>query len=103
MKSILQKRVAAHVVEKVLFSFMVLFGAAAVVVFFLAISSAREGGSLDSNIVVVEILIMLAIAILAQTVFLVKLYERVFLSDVDPGKLFREAEHFFEREEHAAK
>jgi len=68
-----KKRVQSHVLEKIIGVLMAMFGIAAIWLFLSA--NARDiltaGG-----IVIVEILLLIVLAILAQTVVLIQIYEQ---------------------------
>ena len=66
-------RVQSHVLEKVIVVFMILFGIAAV---YILISVLTSGTSVNPIIAVVEILLILILAIFAQTYVLIKIYEQ---------------------------
>ena len=65
------KRVQTHILEKVVGTLMVLFGIAAVYIFF----SAMQQHLVTSEIAIIEILLIVVLAILAQTVILIRIYE----------------------------
>lgn len=65
------KRIQTHVLEKVIGTLMVIFGIAAVWIFFSAI-----GNTLDGQLAIIEILLIVILAILAQTVILIRIYEQ---------------------------
>lgn len=65
------KRVKTHVLEKVVGTLMVLFGISAVYIFFSAWSSEL----VTVDLAVIEILLIIVLAILAQTVILIRIYE----------------------------
>jgi len=66
-------RVQSHVLEKVIVVFMILFAIAAVYILINAMSGSAKP---DPTIAVVEILLILILAIFAQTYVLIKIYER---------------------------
>ncbi len=66
------KRVQTHVLERVVGILMVLFGIAAVWIFF----SALGQGLVSSELAIIEILLIVVLAILAQTVILIRIYEQ---------------------------
>jgi hypothetical protein len=65
-------RVQTHVLEKVVGTLMVLFGIAAVFIFF---SAMKEGTAATADVAIIQILLIIVLAILAQTVILIRLYE----------------------------
>jgi len=65
------KRVQTHVLEWVIGVLMLLFGIAAVWIFF----SALGEDLVDSTVAIIEILLIVVLAILAQTVILIRIYE----------------------------
>lgn len=67
-----KKRVKSHVLEKVIGSLMVIFGVAAVWIFFTAVRQDL----LSSDLAIIEILLIVVLAILAQTVILIRVYEQ---------------------------
>ncbi len=69
----MKKRVQSHVLEKVIFVLMVIFGFAAIVVLWTALNSKN---GLDTSVAMLEILIIVVLAILGQTVVLIKIYEQ---------------------------
>jgi hypothetical protein len=71
-KSIKAKRVQTHILEKVIGSLMVVFGIAAVWIFFSAIGQEL----VDGQMAIIEILLIVILAILAQTVIMIRIYEQ---------------------------
>ena len=65
------KRVQTHVLEWVIGILMILFGIAAVWIFFSALGQSL----VSSEIAMIEILLIIVLAILAQTVILIRIYE----------------------------
>ncbi len=65
-------RVQTHILEKVIGTLMVVFGIAAVWIFF----SALGQDLLDGQLAIIEILLIVILAILAQTVILIRIYEQ---------------------------
>lgn len=65
------KRVQTHVLEWVIGVLMILFGIAAVWIFFSALGQQL----VSSEIAMIEILLIIVLAILAQTVILIRIYE----------------------------
>ncbi|MEM4260636.1 MAG: hypothetical protein QXG00_05350 [Candidatus Woesearchaeota archaeon] len=68
-----KKRVESHVLEKVIVSFMIIFGIAA----FLILMSALAIDRPDSSLAVIEMLIIMILALFAQTFVLIKVYEQL--------------------------
>lgn len=67
-----KKRVESHVLEKVIGTFMVLFGIASIWILVTAI----KNGVMGPEVAMIEILLIVVLAILAQTVVLIKIYEQ---------------------------
>ena len=65
------KRVKSHVLEWIIGVLMVLFGIAAVWLFFGALGH----GPITGDIAIILILLIIVLAILAQTVILIRIYE----------------------------
>ena len=66
------KRIQTHILEKVIGTLMVIFGIAAVWIFFSAIGQ----NLVDGQMAIIEILLIVILAILAQTVILIRIYEQ---------------------------
>lgn len=66
-----RKRVKSHVLEKVIGVLMVIFGIAAVWIFF----SSMGQGWVSAEIANILISLIIVLAILAQTVILIRIYE----------------------------
>lgn len=66
-------RVQTHVLEKVIGTLMVVFGIVAIWIFFSSIGSKELLGGQEA---VIEILLIIILAILAQTVILIRIYEQ---------------------------
>ena len=66
------KRIQTHILEKVIGTLMVIFGIAAVWIFFTAVGQKL----LDGQMAIIEILLIVILAILAQTVILIRIYEQ---------------------------
>ena len=66
------KRVESHILEKVIGTFMVLFGVASIWILVTAIAK----NSVSPEVAMIEILLIVVLAILAQTVVLIKIYEQ---------------------------
>lgn len=69
---IAKHRVQSHILEKVIFAFMAIFGIAAFVIFAMTLKS----GFLAQDVAMLEILLIIVLAILAQTVVLIRIYEQ---------------------------
>lgn len=67
-----QPRVKSHVLEKVMIGLMVIFFASAVWIF----ASAMMKGLADAQIAMIEILIIIILALLSQTIILIRIYEQ---------------------------
>ncbi|MGM5485506.1 MAG: hypothetical protein ACQEP1_06575 [Nanobdellota archaeon] len=69
-----KKRVKSHVLEKVIGVLMVLFGVAALYVF----ANAKFGNSSIGyeSVAIIEILLIVVLAILSQTLVLIKIYDQ---------------------------
>lgn len=65
------KQVHTHILEKTIGALMGIFGVAALYIFFVAL---RET-TLAQEIAVIQILIIVVLAILAQTIVLIRIYE----------------------------
>jgi hypothetical protein len=70
---ITKKKVESHILEKVIVSFMIIFGIAAFIILVSAINMARP----DANLAVIEMLIILILAIFAQTFVMVRVYDQL--------------------------
>ena len=66
------KRVQSHMLERVVGILMLLFGIAAVWIFFSALGEEL----ISSELAIIEILLIVVLAILAQTVILIRIYEQ---------------------------
>lgn len=66
-------RVQSHVLEKIIVVFMILFGAAAV---YILVNVLTSSGTPNPMTAIVEILLILILAIFAQTYVLIKIYEQ---------------------------
>jgi len=66
-------RVQSHVLEKIIVVFMIIFGASAV---YILLNVLSQSGQPDPIVAVVEILLILILAIFAQTYVLIKIYEQ---------------------------
>jgi hypothetical protein len=67
------KRIQSHVLEKIVGVLMAIFGIAAVVIFFTGIKNASSNAA---DLAIIEILLIVVLAILAQTVILIRIYEQ---------------------------
>ncbi|MFT4249850.1 MAG: hypothetical protein ACMXYD_00620 [Candidatus Woesearchaeota archaeon] len=65
-------QVQSHILERTIGVLMGLFGLAALYVFFVALRDA----TLTYEVAVIQILLIIVLAILAQTVVLIRLYEK---------------------------
>lgn len=65
-------RIHSHVLEKIMGVLMTIFGVSAVYIF---VQSVRLEGVLAQDLAVVEILLIIVLAILAQTVVLIRVYD----------------------------
>jgi hypothetical protein len=69
----MKKRVKSHILEKVISFIMMLFGIAAIWIF------ASASGSMNpTDLAIIEILLIIVLAILAQTVILIRIYEKEY-------------------------
>ncbi len=66
------KRIQTHILEKVIGTLMVIFGIAAVWIFFSALGQDLVNGQMA----IIEILLIVILAILAQTVIMIRVYEQ---------------------------
>ena len=66
------KRIQTHILEKVIGTLMVIFGIAAVWIFFSALGQDLVNGQMA----IIEILLIIILAILAQTVIMIRVYEQ---------------------------
>ena len=66
------KKVSSHVFERIITVIMLVFGVAAIWIFASASRSGLERGELA----IIMILLIVVLAILAQTVILVRIYEK---------------------------
>ncbi|RJQ18104.1 hypothetical protein C4573_00070 [Candidatus Woesearchaeota archaeon] len=67
------KKVPSHILEKIIVAFMILIGIAAIYILVAVLSS----GNANPTVAVVEILLMLILAIFAQTFVLIRIYDRL--------------------------
>jgi hypothetical protein len=65
-------RIKSHILEKVISVIMILFGIAAVWIFASSYNSGIDPGQLA----IIEILLIIVLGILAQTVILIRIYDR---------------------------
>lgn len=70
-----KKRVQSHVLEKVIAGLMFIFGALAVYIF-LSVKFAENVVISPEGLAIIEILIILVLSVLAQTMVLVRVYEQ---------------------------
>jgi hypothetical protein len=66
-----KKQVESHILEKVLGVVMLVLGVAAVWIFV-----AARGSFAATDLAIIQILLIIVLAILAQTVILIKIYEK---------------------------
>lgn len=72
MGRIAKTRIRSHVLEKIIGALMAIFGIAAIVIFFMSV----QMGYLAQDIAMIELLLIIVLAILAQTVVLIRIYEQ---------------------------
>ncbi|MBN2458293.1 hypothetical protein JXB31_04145 [Candidatus Woesearchaeota archaeon] len=72
MFKIPKTRVKSHILEKVIGVLMALFGLSAIAIFVQSVSM----GYLAQDIAMLEILLIVVLAILAQTIVLIRIYEQ---------------------------
>jgi hypothetical protein len=72
VKRIAKTRIKSHVLEKIIGALMAIFGIAAIVIFFMSV----QVGYLPQDIAMIELLLIIVLAILAQTVVLIRIYEQ---------------------------
>jgi hypothetical protein len=65
------KKVESHVLEKIITILMVIFGFVAVFIF----ASAFRSGMDKAELAIIEILLIIVLGILAQTVILIRIYD----------------------------
>jgi hypothetical protein len=68
-------RVKSHILEKCIAGLMILLGIAAAYIAW-AFFAANKSLALSQDVAVIEILIIIVIAILAQSIILIKVYEQ---------------------------
>jgi hypothetical protein len=70
----LRKKVKSHILEKVIATLMVLFGLSAIYIFI----NTRFGTNVvdPGSVAIIQILLIVVLAILAQTLILIKIYEQ---------------------------
>lgn len=69
----MKKRVQPHILEKTIGTLMILLGAVALYLFFTTLRTAE----LATEVAIIQILIIIVLAILAQTIVLIRIYEKV--------------------------
>ena len=69
------KKVKSHILEKIVATLMIVLGIAAGYIAF-AFFSANKAVTLSKDVAIIEILIILVIAMLAQSIILIKIYEQ---------------------------
>lgn len=72
MFKIVKTRIKSHVLEKVIAVLMGIFGLSAIIIFINSVSM----GYLAQDIAIIQILLIIVLAILAQTVVLIRIYEQ---------------------------
>lgn len=72
---VLKKRVKSHVLEKVIIALMAFFGIAAI--YILVATSFGKAAVDPGNVAVIQVLIIVLLAIFAQTLILIKIYEKL--------------------------
>ena len=72
MFKIVKARVKSHVLEMVIGALMAVFGILAIVIFFMSVRM----GFLAQDVAMIELLLIMVLAILAQTVVLIRIYEQ---------------------------
>jgi hypothetical protein len=70
--NIIKTRIKSHVLEKVIMALMAIFGIAAIVIFYQSVRM----GELQQQLAMIELLLIIILAILAQTVVLIRIYEQ---------------------------
>ena len=70
----MKKRVPSHIFEKVIGALMLLFGLAAIYIF--ASNQFGKASISTESMAIIQILLILVLAILAQTLILIKVYEQ---------------------------
>ena len=75
MKKLMKKRIKSHVFEKVIVALMALFGLAAIFIF---VTTQFGSKSVDpGSVAIIQILLIVMLAIFAQTLILIKIYEKI--------------------------
>jgi len=69
-----KKRVKSHVLETIIGILMGIFGLSAIFIFFNFMRSSAAAGSTD--LAIIEILLIVVLAVLAQTIVLIRIYEQ---------------------------
>ena len=69
-----KKRVKSHVLEAVIGILMGLFGLSAIFIFFNFMRNSAAAASTD--LAIIEILLIIVLAILAQTIVMIRVYEQ---------------------------
>lgn len=65
--------VKSHILEKVIGMLMAVFGASALFIFF---NTLKTGVQQTTEVAIIEILLIIVLAILAQTIVLIRIYEQ---------------------------
>lgn len=68
----MKTRVKSHILEKIIGTLMAIFGIAALAIFFYSVQQEV----LKQDVAMIEILLIIVLAILAQTVVLIRIYEQ---------------------------
>ncbi|MCB9362298.1 hypothetical protein H6504_02585 [Candidatus Woesearchaeota archaeon] len=66
-------RVKSHVLEKIISAMMIVFGISAIVIFGVNFGSPNVN---PGELAIIEILLIIVLAILAQTVILIRIYDK---------------------------
>ncbi len=69
----ISRHIQSHILEKTISALMVIFGVAALYIFFTTIGTPDLG----QDVAVIQILLIVVLAILAQTIVLIRIYEKV--------------------------
>ena len=67
-----KKRVKSHVLEKIMISLMVIFFVSAVWIFYNALAKGISG----PEIAMIQILLVIILALLSQTIILIRIYDQ---------------------------
>jgi hypothetical protein len=69
---IMAKRIESHVLERIITGLMIVFGAVAIFIF---VTAFKNPDIAASEIAIIEILLIIVLGILAQTVILIRIYD----------------------------